>query len=965
MILDCIRFPVNEVGFFFSPPLQKIGGKPRFDYPMKFRSLIFFALLFAIFNVGLGQITVNGISDRGIENDRVSFEIPSTVGFTTEAFLNGSPLALDLPVEITTAGYYELSVTKTDNIDLTGESRLIRFIVVDTSRGTSERGLMTWTPYPTIDSAPEAFAGCELEVLVPAALPLGFDIPVITRLRDTSTGAGVRLNGTIKIPEVAGSSMSLLRGFGSTQVPAPASGGEFVFTPGVASLAAPIRVQIEPTTVWTTVSSDINTSTAWSSNARIHVTTDLTVSAGATLAIGPGTVVQLDPGVDIEVEGALEINGSAANPVYFTNVPGRGAWGGFFLRQATAVVNATGAIFTGSGADERWFSGSGYSHHRAEQATFLIDSSEPCSFHNCFFIDLPGQALHGKNATIEVSDCLIQRVPTVGQFNGGNVTVTRSALIEFPGNTDIFTDDDNDGIYFTAGSHRLIETVIGWAKDDGVDAGSGNSGSVSVTHSWFEACFHEGMAWSGPGRTIDVSDSVVMNSGQGIEAGWSGRANNGSPVVTVTQSLCLGNHIGLRYGDNYTWDYDGRLDVSGSLALFNDRDVWGMEWDSWTYRSEQMKIENNHLSVPDDRHPDNMLWDGNRDFALLASFAPVADSPVGGGFAEWSLQKSLSQYEEGVTVCLSEFSTLPAGIDYEVASGFSKVLARGTIRFAPGEVRKRIALPTLETNPRNFVRVTLTGSSACTLTTQRNFFFIADGTAAESRVLIPAGANWRYLDDGSDQGIAWREPDFDDSSWQQGVAQLGYGDGDEATVVSFGGDSSRKHATTYFRNTFSVADPSRMGDLRIRLVRDDGAIVCLNGEEVLRSNIDPGPVAFDTYTGKVTPSGSENRFVEEVIAASGLLPGENTIAVEVHQASGSSSDMSFDFELLAVPRADVLLFLVRSAGETNLLWQADDRDTLQVSPSLETGWTDIPKAVSPLTIMSDALQPQRFFRLVR
>ena len=52
-------------------------------------------------------------------------------------------------------------------------------------------------------------------------------------------------------------------------------------------------------------------------------------------------------------------------------------------------------------------------------------------------------------------------------------------------------------------------------------------------------------------------------------------------------------------------------------------------------------------------------------------------------------------------------------------------------------------------------------------------------------LLVPEQAIWRYLDDGSDQGTAWRAPGFDDSTWAQGAAELGYGDGDESTVVSF------------------------------------------------------------------------------------------------------------------------------------------------------------------------------------
>ena len=46
-------------------------------------------------------------------------------------------------------------------------------------------------------------------------------------------------------------------------------------------------------------------------------------------------------------------------------------------------------------------------------------------------------------------------------------------------------------------------------------------------------------------------------------------------------------------------------------------------------------------------------------------------------------------------------------------------------------------------------------------------------------VILPAGSTWKYLDDGTDQGIAWTEPGFNDSKWKSGLAPLGYGNGDE------------------------------------------------------------------------------------------------------------------------------------------------------------------------------------------
>src|SRR4051794_25584767 len=71
--------------------------------------------------------------------------------------------------------------------------------------------------------------------------------------------------------------------------------------------------------------------------------------------------------------------------------------------------------------------------------------------------------------------------------------------------------------------------------------------------------------------------------------------------------------------------------------------------------------------------------------------------------------------------------------------------------------------------------------------------------AADSRELstafIPKGAVWRYLDTGSAAASGWRLASFDDSAWKQGAAELGYGDGDEATVVN-SGPSGTRYITT-------------------------------------------------------------------------------------------------------------------------------------------------------------------------
>ena len=86
---------------------------------------------------------------------------------------------------------------------------------------------------------------------------------------------------------------------------------------------------------------------------------------------------------------------------------------------------------------------------------------------------------------------------------------------------------------------------------------------------------------------------------------------------------------------------------------------------------------------------------------------------------------------------------------------------------------------------------------------------------------VSRGSSWRYYDKGKNLGSSnvvaghkaysdrrWRHPAYDDSAWAAGKAELGYGEGDEKTTVSFGDNSSAKHVTTYFRHAFTVAKPT-------------------------------------------------------------------------------------------------------------------------------------------------------------
>jgi hypothetical protein len=176
---------------------------------------------------------------------------------------------------------------------------------------------------------------------------------------------------------------------------------------------------------------------------------------------------------------------------------------------------------------------------------------------------------------------------------------------------------------------------------------------------------------------------------------------------------------------------------------------------------------------------------------------------------------------------------------------------------------------------------------------------LASPARAVETTLVPAGAAWKYLDNGSNQGTAWSANAFDDTAWAAGPAQLGYGDGDEATVVGFGPDSANKYITTYFRRSFNVADANAFVNLTLRLLRDDGAVVYLNGAEVWRSNMPAGPVGFGTLAPVAVGGADESAWFQTSLNPALLTNGTNVIAVELHQSGGTSTDISFDLQLVA------------------------------------------------------------------
>jgi hypothetical protein len=194
--------------------------------------------------------------------------------------------------------------------------------------------------------------------------------------------------------------------------------------------------------------------------------------------------------------------------------------------------------------------------------------------------------------------------------------------------------------------------------------------------------------------------------------------------------------------------------------------------------------------------------------------------------------------------------------------------------------------------------------------TQTNTLFIARGSTTI----------WHYYAQTTAPPASWKSNSFDHTSWPSGGAQLGYSNNeerDETTLVPNVGA-----ITTYFRRHFTVNDAAAYTNLYLWMLRDDGGVVYLNGREIFRSpNVPPGTITHTTTT--VAPNG-ENTIDTNTVSALALVSGTNLLAVEIHQQSSTSSDLSFDFELWGIPRPlppePLPLYYGQMQNGLNLAW---------------------------------------------
>jgi hypothetical protein len=245
----------------------------------------------------------------------------------------------------------------------------------------------------------------------------------------------------------------------------------------------------------------------------------------------------------------------------------------------------------------------------------------------------------------------------------------------------------------------------------------------------------------------------------------------------------------------------------------------------------------------------------------------------------------------------------------------------------------------------------------------------AGSLPADEIAVVRVGDVWRYfkgIREASTPAAAWREVDFDDSSWLSGRSGLGFGGGDDATSL---GDMYGRYTAVFARRKFTVADPTSVQWLVLRVDYADGFIAWLNGVEIARRGL-PGeagsPTPFDAVAQPRLSFGAEE--IDVTAFAPLLVPGENVLAVQGHSASLFAFDFSLVPELLANFTRGPFLQSTSPHG-TTIVWKTPvAADTaVDYGPTPDLGWSVADSAlVTTHAVTLTNLSPDtRYFYRVR
>ncbi len=340
---------------------------------------------------------------------------------------------------------------------------------------------------------------------------------------------------------------------------------------------------------------------------------------------------------------------------------------------------------------------------------------------------------------------------------------------------------------------------------------------------------------------------------------------------------------GFAYEDAYTWPEPG---TGWSAAT---KVQWFAAWDAATgdlvreftpYRLESANAGAWALEVADD----GAVWAGG-DF--LGSRTAETRRQWNGGFVRFPARDAVApatpgglRVEAEGTEAVLAWDAVPDAAGYEILRD-DRVVA------AVSATGARVARGGAD---RFVVRAVDAAGNRSASTPAR----VPPAPAAPGRAgwtVLPAGSTWAYSYAAGAAPAEWAQAGPYAEGWPAGPAPLGYGQAGLATVV--GPSSGTRPVTAYFRTEVEIEDPAAFASLDLSYLADDGAVVRVNGVEVDRTRMSPGPVDHETRATAAVRD-VHAAWSRVLVPASLLVAGTNVVAVETHLNYRSSATLAFD-----------------------------------------------------------------------
>jgi hypothetical protein len=269
------------------------------------------------------------------------------------------------------------------------------------------------------------------------------------------------------------------------------------------------------------------------------------------------------------------------------------------------------------------------------------------------------------------------------------------------------------------------------------------------------------------------------------------------------------------------------------------------------------------------------------------------------------------------------------------------------------------------------------GSSGSTQYVSSNYFFVTTNYVRTSELATFAD-EWKYSTANLD-GSNWRALDYVDSGWEGAGPGLLWTDINGAnpqipvpliTQMPENPNTGDPYLTYYFRKHFTYTNEVSGAELQFVAYVDDGAVFYLNGTEIYRLRMPAAPALISNNTGATANPCSGDATCPDVfsllgpIVTTNLLVGDNILAVEVHNRTAASPDVTFGLAATAtspfVPPPQ--LSLTYSNNAVTLSWSRGGF-TLQQAEAPAGPWADVPGPVISSPFTTNVTSAARFFRL--